>query len=150
MKAGKSISPSFHRINYLYQAAFLCMKTTPENLGLCRFYIETIKTIAKKEVLKLHPYMKRNFCKRCCVLLIPGVSAKLRTRSKRQKHTVITCLECGNIRRYPNIPREKKWFDQMDEDADDKTVQHQMAHGNAKQSIGDGDKSVSQQNTLTT
>lgn len=53
-------------------------------------------------------------CKRCCVLLIPGVTCIVRTRKKREKHSVVTCLECGTVRRYVYKAAKIPWIDKAD------------------------------------
>lgn len=110
----------YQRVNYLYQAAHECLKKNPQNISLCRNYVYTLKTITRRLCLHLHPDIKRNMCKRCCVLLIPSVTSIVRTRTKRQKHSVVTCLECGTPRRYiyktakiPWIDREEAWDDKI-------------------------------------
>lgn len=104
----------YQRINYLYQAAHESLKKSPNDVSLCRFYIYTLRTITRRSCLHLHPDMKRNMCKRCCVLLIPGVTAIVRTRKKREKHTVVTCLECSTIKRYVYRPSKIPWIDKSD------------------------------------
>lgn len=104
----------YQRINYLYQAAHESLKKSPNDVSLCRFYIYTLRTITRRSCLHLHPDMKRNMCKRCCVLLIPGVTAIVRTRKKREKHTVVTCLECGTPKRYVYRPTKIPWIDKSD------------------------------------
>ncbi|XP_045214174.2 ribonuclease P protein subunit p21-like [Mercenaria mercenaria] len=106
------------RVNFLYQAAYQSLLRNPEDLSLCRFYINTLMVIARRQGIQLHPDMKRKLCKRCCVLLMPGVTAIYRVKKKRQKQTVVTCLECGTFRRFiyngKNIPwmdRQEAWID---------------------------------------
>ena len=41
--------------------------------------------------------MKRNMCKRCCVLLIPGVTAIVRTRSKIHSKMIGCTLKGSNF-----------------------------------------------------
>lgn len=101
----------YQRVNYLYQAAHECIKKNPQNVSLCRYYVYTLKIITRRLCLHLHPDIKRNMCKRCCVLLIPGVTSVVRTRGRRQKHTVVTCLECGTHRRYVYKPAKIAWID---------------------------------------
>uniref|UniRef100_T1IXM5 Uncharacterized protein n=1 Tax=Strigamia maritima TaxID=126957 RepID=T1IXM5_STRMM len=96
----------FDRINYLYQAANLAMKTTTPNNSLVEFYGSCIKKIAAKNVLKLDPSIKRNLCKKCNIILVPSVTLKVRLKGKREKHVVHTCLNCGFIKRY--MERSKK------------------------------------------
>ncbi|GBF09389.1 ribonuclease P protein component 4 [Aeropyrum pernix] len=46
--------------------------------------------------------VKRLFCKNCRTPLIPGLTARVRLRSQGgMSYTVVTCLSCGWIHRYP-------------------------------------------------
>ncbi|XP_038572390.1 ribonuclease P protein subunit p21 isoform X2 [Micropterus salmoides] len=72
---------AYQRLNYLYQAAHCVLSQTPENVELARFYCFTQKTIARRLVLRQDPSVKRQLCKKCCSLLIPGVTATTRQRN---------------------------------------------------------------------
>ncbi|GAB1600803.1 ribonuclease P protein subunit p21-like [Argonauta hians] len=102
---------SFQRINFLYQAAYLTLTVNPQNTGLVRFYINTLKTIAQRQVLRLDPHLKRTICKKCFSLLVPGLTAKIRSRGSREKHSVVTCLECGMVKRFLWRPDHQLWID---------------------------------------
>ncbi|KAH3864452.1 uncharacterized protein LOC127866886 isoform X1 [Dreissena polymorpha] len=91
------------RISFLYQAAYRCLQISGA-VGMCRFHTNTLLSIARKSCLSLHPNLKRTICSRCCVLLVPGRTAVIRIKKKRQKMTTVTCLECGTMKRYLNIP----------------------------------------------
>ncbi|XP_053369071.1 ribonuclease P protein subunit p21 [Clarias gariepinus] len=105
---------AFQRLNFLYQAAHCVLAQNPENTELARFYCFTQKTIAKRLVLRQDPSVKRTMCKRCCALLIPGVTATFRQRkgSRKQRATVIRCLSCGQTKKFPNNPKHQLWVDQ--------------------------------------
>jgi hypothetical protein len=47
---------------------------------------------------------KLMICKNCNSFLVPGVNCRVRTHASR---VVITCLDCGSIRRVPFV-RERK------------------------------------------
>ncbi|XP_074656564.1 ribonuclease P protein subunit p21-like [Tubulanus polymorphus] len=100
---------SFQRINYLFQCAMETLKSNPRNVELVRFYCKALKTVARKQVLKLDPTIKRKICRRCDVLLLPGVTCCQRTRMKSR---VVTCTECGDSRRYPYNKQQKLWCEQ--------------------------------------
>lgn len=112
-KADKSIpyKEVFQRINFLYQAAYLTLTLNQNNIGLVRFYISTLKAIAKRQVLRLDPHLRRTLCKRCYSLLVPGVSATVRCQKNREKHTVVTCLDCGLVKRFLWRPNHQLWQD---------------------------------------
>uniref|UniRef100_A0A3Q0S9K9 Ribonuclease P 21 subunit n=1 Tax=Amphilophus citrinellus TaxID=61819 RepID=A0A3Q0S9K9_AMPCI len=102
---------AFQRLNYLYQAAHCVLAQNPENVELARFYSFTQKTIAKRLVLRQDPSVKRTLCKRCCSLLIPGVTATTRQRSKPTRFTVMRCLSCGQRKTLLNNPDYCLWAD---------------------------------------
>ncbi|CAH1274103.1 RPP21 [Branchiostoma lanceolatum] len=95
--AGKD---NFQRMNFLYQMAHTVMSVNPNNAQLARYYTSTLKRISKNCVQRQDPSVKRTICKRCDSLLIPGVTATVRIRAKREKHVVVTCLECRMVRRF--------------------------------------------------
>ena len=92
-----------HRINFMYQAAHTALtsgKSQAEANQVCRVYIRSLRRIAKKLVLRLDPNIKRSLCKKCDLLLLPGLTSTLRLGSKRQKHIIIKCNDCGAIKRF--------------------------------------------------
>nr|XP_039258881.1 ribonuclease P protein subunit p21-like [Styela clava] len=90
----------FHRLNYLYQAAHTVLTINPMDWDLSRHYTNTLRTLAKKNVLRLHPHLKRTLCKGCDLLLIPGITSKVRTSGKRENHIIIECLHCDTLKRF--------------------------------------------------
>ncbi|KTF85511.1 hypothetical protein cypCar_00040862 [Cyprinus carpio] len=63
------------------QAAHCVLAQNPENIELARFYCFTQKTISKRLVLRQDPSVKRTVCKKCCALLIPGVTSTVRQKN---------------------------------------------------------------------
>lgn len=103
---------AYLRLNYLYQAAHCVLTQNPENVQLARFYCSTQKTIARRLVLRQDPSVKRTLCKRCCSLLLPGVTATTRQRRKRgRSFTVVRCVSCGQSRTLLNDPGHCLWAD---------------------------------------
>uniref|UniRef100_A0A1A8CA29 Ribonuclease P 21 subunit n=1 Tax=Nothobranchius kadleci TaxID=1051664 RepID=A0A1A8CA29_NOTKA len=104
---------AYQRMNYLYQAAHCILSQNPNNVELARFYCFTQKTIARRLVLRQDPSVKRTICKKCCSLLIPGVTATARQRRKNKKTrlTVLRCLGCGQIKTLLNNPDYSLWVD---------------------------------------
>ncbi|KAG9266575.1 ribonuclease P protein subunit p21-like, partial [Astyanax mexicanus] len=95
------------------QAAHCVLAQNPQNVELARFYCFTQKTIARRLVLRQDPSVKRTLCKRCCSLLIPGVTSTVRqSNRRRQSVTVIRCVSCGLTRTFPNNPKHQLWVDQ--------------------------------------
>ena len=99
-KQGFANKDIFQRINFLFQAVFAVVRENPENIALVKYYCQNIRTIAKKNVLRLSPDIKRSICKKCFCILIPGVTASVRLKSKRQTHSLITCLQCRCTKRF--------------------------------------------------
>ncbi|XP_076847741.1 ribonuclease P protein subunit p21 [Brachyhypopomus gauderio] len=104
---------AFQRLNFLYQAAHCVVSQDPDNTELSRFYCFTQKTIAKRLVLRQDPSVKRTICKKCYSLLIPGVTSTVRQRrgSRRQRMTVVRCLNCGLTKSFQNNPSHQLWVD---------------------------------------
>ncbi|XP_074492154.1 ribonuclease P protein subunit p21 isoform X1 [Sebastes fasciatus] len=104
---------AYQRLNYLYQAAHCVLSQNPENVELARFYCFTQRTIARRLVLRQDPSVKRTICKKCCSLLIPGVTATVRQRRKNRKtrFTVVRCLSCGQSKSFLNDPDHCLWVD---------------------------------------
>jgi ribonuclease P protein subunit RPR2 len=97
----------FARMSHLYRAssALAGATSSPE---LSNFYVSHLRSIAKKNVLRLDPAVKRTICKRCEALLIPGVSSRERieNQSKGGKKRwadvlVVECNACGTVKRFP-------------------------------------------------
>jgi len=103
----------FRRINYLYQLAHHTLTRLPKaNLEMVRFHCSTLKTIAKRHVLSIHPDIKRTLCKKCHMLLIPGLTCTVRHRRKRQRHIVVTCTDCRTLKRFVTDLDYKLWVEQ--------------------------------------
>jgi len=100
------------RINYLYQAAHLALKQGPGGVTLARFYVQTLVSIAQKNVIRLDPSIKRTLCKRCHSLLLPGVTSTVRIQQKRRRsQRIVTCLQCRSIKRFAVNPAHQLWGD---------------------------------------
>ncbi|XP_043078185.1 ribonuclease P protein subunit p21 [Puntigrus tetrazona] len=116
---------AYQRLNFLYQAAHCVLAQNPENVELARFYCLTQKTISKRLVLRQDPSIKRTVCKKCCTLLIPGVTSTVRQKrgAMRQRKTVVRCLSCGLTKHFPNNPKHKLWVDQPEAQLENQTSQ---------------------------
>jgi len=100
------------RINYLYQAAHLALKQGPGGATLSRFYVQTLVSIAQKNVIRLDPSIKRTLCKRCHSLQLPGVTSTVRIQQKRRRsQRIVTCLQCKSMKRFPINPAHQLWGD---------------------------------------
>ncbi len=59
-------------------------------------YVKLAKKISTRTRTRIPPKLKRQICKGCNAILIPGKNAKVRTK---QGKLITTCLECGKIKR---------------------------------------------------
>ncbi|XP_068619275.1 uncharacterized protein Rpp21 [Battus philenor] len=90
---------SFQRINYLYQISKYMASKNP---ALSSYYGNLIVNVAKKNVLKIHPDIKRQVCKKCRCILIDTVSAKMHLKMKRKRKFIQwTCNTCGTKKTFP-------------------------------------------------
>eukprot|EP01095_Lingulamoeba_sp_RSL-Kostka_P017234 TRINITY_DN884_c2_g1_i3.p1 TRINITY_DN884_c2_g1~~TRINITY_DN884_c2_g1_i3.p1 ORF type:complete len:153 (+),score=24.62 TRINITY_DN884_c2_g1_i3:59-517(+) len=100
-KQNESIN-TYKRINYLIQASHLALKIGCNNLS--KHYVQTFRKITQRKVLQLSNEVKRSYCKKCSIPLVPGNTATIRIANKREKHVILNCVECGFIKRY-NVKR---------------------------------------------
>ncbi|CAL1537403.1 unnamed protein product [Lymnaea stagnalis] len=70
-----------------------------------------MRTVAQKHVIRMHPSIKRSFCKSCNIILISGQTCRIRFRSRSEKHTVVTCLHCGTMKRFMWRQNYNLWLD---------------------------------------
>jgi ribonuclease P protein subunit RPR2 len=80
------------RIQVLFQQAKKVYRT---NSQLSSRYLETARKIAMAAKIRLPINYKRQICKNCNMLLVPGDNCRVRIKQKREPHVVITCLNCG-------------------------------------------------------
>ncbi len=60
-------------------------------------YAQLAKEIGMRYRVRLPKKFKMHFCRKCARYLVYGVNARVRVKNKR---TVITCLNCEDVRRY--------------------------------------------------
>jgi len=111
----------FERINFLYQAAYSVIVANPKNVNLARSYCATLLQIARHQVTRIDPQVKRRICKKCNLLLIPGLTCSVRQKAKREKHAVVTCLECGTLKRFLNRADYQLWCENPKFDVESRT-----------------------------
>ena len=80
------------RIQVLFQQAKSVYQSNPQ---LSSHYIETARKIAMATKIRLLPVHKRQICKKCNMLLVPGDNCRVRIKQRREPHVVVTCLRCG-------------------------------------------------------
>ena len=88
------------RIRWLFKLAY--DETRKGNYGRARRYAELIIRVAEKGKTRVPRSIKRSICKNCRVILIPGLTARVRIRSEGSKgsHVTVTCTLCGWMKRY--------------------------------------------------
>eukprot|EP00164_Ancoracysta_twista_P012056 GFYU01018796.1.p1 GENE.GFYU01018796.1~~GFYU01018796.1.p1 ORF type:complete len:138 (+),score=20.57 GFYU01018796.1:79-492(+) len=94
----------FKRMNYLLQASHLMAGLDP---NLSKFYNNSLKQVAQRNVLRIDRDVKRVVCLRCDVSLVPGVTSHIYAGGKKEKYLCVKCKECGHIRRF-KIPSEDR------------------------------------------
>jgi ribonuclease P protein subunit RPR2 len=78
------------------------------NIQLMQRYADLARKIAMKSRTALPREWRYRICRRCKTFLQPGRNCRVRTRTKRESHVSLTCLECGWITRY-GISDKKKY-----------------------------------------
>lgn len=69
---------------------------------LARRYVELAFRVAAKARLRLPRGVKRKYCRRCKTPLVLGLTCRVRVkRGCGGLRTIVTCLRCGFVRRYP-------------------------------------------------
>jgi ribonuclease P protein subunit RPR2 len=71
---------------------------------LAQRYVTLARRIGMRYNVRLTKKDKLEACKNCNSFLVPGINCRIRTHATR---VVISCLECGHIRRVP-FTRERK------------------------------------------
>jgi ribonuclease P protein subunit RPR2 len=73
--------------------------------SLSKRYVTLAREIGMRYNVRLTKKDKLEICKKCNSFLVPGESCRVRTHKLR---VVITCLECGSVRRIPFIRERDK------------------------------------------
>jgi ribonuclease P protein subunit RPR2 len=67
---------------------------------VARRHMLSARKIAKKTRSKIPRHMNRRVCKACGTILVSGDTCRVRIRHNRSRHMTVTCLACGEIKRY--------------------------------------------------
>ena len=81
------------RIQILFNEAKSVCRSDPQ---LAKQYIESARRIAMAAKIRLPVDFRRQTCKNCNALLVQGYNCRVRVKQKRERHVVMTCLNCGN------------------------------------------------------
>lgn len=87
---------AMERIMLLFDSAEREFRQRPDR---SRRYMELASRIAMRYNIRLPKRLKRRFCKRCYMYLVPGTSCRTRL-DKNHGNMVVTCSSCGNAGRY--------------------------------------------------
>ena len=80
-----------------------------------RRYAQLVLRLSQAVRYRLPRNMKRRICKMCYVVLIPGVTARVRIRSRdRHVRITVTCLVCGYIHRIEFKKRGRRYEKKLD------------------------------------
>ncbi|KAL2007455.1 hypothetical protein VTN00DRAFT_8893 [Thermoascus crustaceus] len=110
---------------------------TTRTLCLPRQYISQMRGVSLKSQLRLPVEVKRSFCKRCEVLLVPGLNCteKIENPSRGGKKPwadvlVVRCTACGTVKRFPlNAKRSKKLAERRKEAEEKKKKEKAQSAG---------------------
>lgn len=86
-----------NRVNYLYQLSTALADQCP---GLSSAYNSILKGLTQKSLLKIDPEIKRNICKGCNTMLIPGTTVTCRMVKKTKGVIKWSCKFCGKSKIY--------------------------------------------------
>jgi len=86
------------RIDLLYTFA---REVFRENPSLANRYVEIARRIGMRCGVRIPRELKRFTCKGCRSFLVPGANCRVRIRPNRRTTVVMTCLNCGKVKRYP-------------------------------------------------
>ncbi|MBY8997272.1 MAG: hypothetical protein KGD60_06030 [Candidatus Thorarchaeota archaeon] len=86
------------RVDILWEQAQEHVKSGKPNLA--RQKMLSARKIAQKTRTKMPRHISRRICKTCGTILVPGDTCRVRVRHNRSKHVVVTCLDCGAVKRY--------------------------------------------------
>ncbi|RLE51929.1 MAG: ribonuclease P [Candidatus Methanomethylicota archaeon] len=86
------------RIDRLFKLAESVFLSSPE---LANRYVALARRISMRCRVRIPKKWRRRYCHYCGAFLWPGVNCRVRIRSNRMPHVVITCFNCGRQMRFP-------------------------------------------------
>ncbi len=101
-KANKKIA--LQQIHQLFQ---LAKTTINEDEKLAQRYIAIARKISMASRVRLPLEYRRQICKGCKKLILPGINCRVRLQQRREPHITVTCKHCGEHMRFP-IPNKEK------------------------------------------
>ncbi|MEM1644671.1 MAG: ribonuclease P [Ignisphaera sp.] len=98
---------ALERMSILFKLGIIAVKN--HDYDVARRYGELIYRISTRLRVKIPQSIKRWICKNCCVIMVPGLNAKIRTRRDGKTLRIITrCMVCGWIHRYEFVKHGEK------------------------------------------
>ncbi|WP_407355365.1 ribonuclease P protein component 4 [Methanolobus sp. WCC5] len=99
-KKNKAISRDIaqERIGYLFELAKNELSQDPAR---SERYVALARKIGMRHRVSIPAELKRNLCKKCGCLLVPGNNSRIRLKDGR---ITVTCLRCSEVKRYPFRP----------------------------------------------
>ncbi|MDG6244183.1 MAG: ribonuclease P [Methanolobus sp.] len=99
-KKNKTISKYIaqERIVYLFKLAKNELSQDPSR---SHRYVTLARKVGMRHRVSIPASLKRNLCKKCGSLLVPGNNSRTRLKDGR---ITVTCLVCGEVKRYPFRP----------------------------------------------
>ena len=95
---------ALQRIRTLFHLAREAIHEDPE---LAQRYVDIARKVAMAARVRLPREYRRQVCRHCKSLILPGVNCRVRIKQRKDPHLVITCLNCGKQMRIPLKQREK-------------------------------------------
>ena len=128
------------RCSFLHQAAhLLTLASPPCDEGhtadrrplllspVATHLAHTLRCVCSKTVRRLSPHIKRNLCRRCCAVLLPGVTCHIRSRGRRNPAVLQRCVQCGHSRRIVCVkdPYSGVWLSNIPEEEEQEQEEEQ-------------------------
>lgn len=89
---------ALERIDQLFQ---LARDVIHQDEELAQKYVTIARQVAMASRVALKREYRQQICRGCKRFILPGVSSVVRTQSRREPHTVVTCGYCGRHMRFP-------------------------------------------------
>jgi len=98
LKAGKAEVKRIarERISILLNQALKVYRDYP---WLADRYVDLARRLSMRYKVRIPKPWRLLICRKCKRLMIPGFSARVRVRQRREPHIAFTCLRCGRVKR---------------------------------------------------
>lgn len=95
-------------LRHIHTLFYLARKTVHENPELAQRYVDVARRVAMATRVKLPKEYRRQVCRHCKSFILPGVNCRVRLKSRREPHVVVTCLNCGRRMRISLRNKDRK------------------------------------------